>query len=71
MRKSDQRGMNRRRTRIGRTTDVRNDDFVRGSAARRLGMVWPLTREVASWSKTHDAEQRLQRDVAVLSRRTG
>ena len=47
------------------------DDFVPGTAANRLSLVWPLTREVASLSRYHHVERRLQRDVAVLSRRKG
>lgn len=43
--------------------------FVPGTPASRISMVWPLTREVSSLSRRHDAERRLQRDVAVLSRR--
>ena len=58
-------------TRIGRTTDKRNDDYVPGSPSSRLSLVWPLTQEVASLSKRHDVKQRLQRNVAVVSRRTG
>lgn len=44
-------------------------DFVPGSMASRVALVWPLTREAASLSKRHDAERRLQRDVTELSRR--
>jgi len=66
-----QRSMNRKLTCVGRMTDQRNDDFVPGSIAGRIGMVWPLTLEVTSLSRYHDAERRLQRNVAVLSRRKG
>ncbi len=64
-----QQRMNRSLTRIRCTATQRNDDFVPGSLASRISMVWPLTREVASLNRYHDVEQRLQRDVAVLSRR--
>jgi hypothetical protein len=37
--------------------------------AERIGLVWPLTREVASLSKKHNVEQRLQRHVTRLIRR--
>ena len=63
--------MNRTLTRVGRTTDKRNDDYVPGAPSSRLSLVWPLTREAASLSRHHDVEQRLQRHVAVVSRRTG
>jgi len=62
--------MDRQHTKIGRISDFQKDDFVPGSMADRIRMVWPLTREVASLSKQHDAEQRLQRHVTRLSRRT-
>lgn len=45
------------------------NDYVHGTPQSRLALVWPLTREVTSLSKHHHAERRLQRDVAVLSRR--
>lgn len=51
--------------------DVRRDDLVPGTSAERIALVWPLTREVASLSKRHDAERRLQRHVAGLGRREG
>ena len=49
--------------------DRSDDDFVPGSAAYRIGLVWPLTKEVASLSKRYDVEQRLQRHITRLSRR--
>jgi hypothetical protein len=47
----------------------RDDNFVPGGIAKRLLMVWPITREVASLSPSHDVEQRLQRDVVRVVRR--
>ena len=52
-------------------SERRNDDFVPGTPAYRLSLVWPLTREIASMSKKHDAERRLQRHVTRLIRREG
>ena len=44
--------------------------FMPGSAAERLAQVWELTRDAwLFFDPTFDAEQRLQRDVAVLVRR--
>lgn len=64
------RPMNRTVTRIARLTDQTVlDDFVPGSAAGRLSLVWPLTAQATSLSKRHNAERRLQRDVTVLGRR--
>ena len=42
-----------------------------GTAAERLSQVWELTREVWFFFRETDAEQRLQRDVAVLKRASG
>jgi hypothetical protein len=56
---------------LSRMQDVRRDDLVPGTSAERIALVWPLTREVASLSKRHDAERRLQRHVAGLGRREG
>jgi hypothetical protein len=47
----------------------RDDNFVPGGIAKRLLMVWPITREVAALSSSHDVEQRLQRDVVRVVRR--
>jgi hypothetical protein len=52
-------------------SERRNDDFVAGTPAYRLGLVWPLTLEIAAMSKKHDAERRLQRHVTRLIRREG
>ena len=49
--------------------DGGDDDFVAGSVAYRIGLVWPLTKELCSLSKRYDAEQRLQRHITRLSRR--
>ena len=49
--------------------DVKDSGYVPGTMAERIGMVWPLTREVASLNKKFDVERRLQRHVAVLVRR--
>ena len=39
------------------------------SVEERIGIVWPLTKEIASLSPKHDVERRLQRHIAVLIRR--
>ena len=63
--------MNRNYTEKYRITDHRNDNYVPGTPEERLKLVWPLTREIASLSKKHNAERRLQRDVTSLIRRAG
>jgi hypothetical protein len=42
--------------------------YMPGTAAERLSQVWELTREVWFFFRGSDAEQRLQRDVAVFIR---
>jgi hypothetical protein len=61
--------MNRKHTALHRMSERRNDYFVPGTPADRLSLVWPLTREIASLSKKHDAERRLQRHITRLVRR--
>ncbi len=61
--------MKRMHTATGRLGELKDSGYVPGSMAERIGMVWPLTREVASLSKKFDVERRLQRHVAVLVRR--
>jgi hypothetical protein len=63
--------MDRQITRLGRLGDHWDDDFVPGTMAERIAMVWPLTRDVFSLSRRHDVERRLQRHVARLVRRGG
>jgi hypothetical protein len=60
--------MDRTRTRLKRMSDGGNDDFVPGTPASRIAMVWPLTREIASLSGL-DVKQRLQRHITRLYRR--
>jgi hypothetical protein len=42
--------------------------YMPGTPEERILEVWELTREVWAFSGQGDAEQRLQRDVAVLVR---
>ena len=63
--------MDRQHTAKYRMTDSRNNDFVPGTPAERIALVWPLTLEVASLDKRYDAKRRLQRHVTVLVRRKG
>jgi hypothetical protein len=50
---------------------IESDDggYMPGTPAERLAQVWELTREVWSFWDPSSAEQRLQRNVAVLFRR--
>jgi hypothetical protein len=43
--------------------------FMPGTPEQRIQQVWELTKEVWAFFRQGDAEQRLQRDVAVLVRR--
>ncbi len=63
--------MEKMRTAKHRLSDIRRGDVVPGTPAERIGLVWPLTREVVSLSKRYDAERRLQRDVVRVRRRVG
>jgi len=46
-----------------------DDNFVPGSVAERILMVWPITREITALSPNYDVDQRLQRDVVRVTRR--
>lgn len=59
--------MDRQHTKLKRLSD-RDDDFVPGTMAERIALVWPLTVEAASLSKRYDAERPMQRHVTRLSR---
>jgi len=61
--------MKRGRTGKYRMGDPHDDNFVPGTPAERMGLVWPLTREIVSLSPRHDAERRLQRHATRLIRR--
>jgi len=63
--------MDKTRTVLKRMLDKHDDNFVPGTPGERIGMVWPLTREITSFSKKHDAERRLQRHITRLMRREG
>ena len=63
--------MDRKRTAKYRMTDNRNVDYVAGSAEDRILLVWPLTKEIASQSKNHNVERRLQRHITSIIRREG
>ena len=63
--------MDRKQTAIYRMSDRLNDDFVPGTPAERISLVWPMTQEIASLSEKHDVERRLQRHIARLVRREG
>jgi hypothetical protein len=63
--------MDRKHTAIYRMTDHWDDDYVPGTPEERIGLVWPLTREIASLSVKIDVERRLQRHVTRLVGREG
>jgi hypothetical protein len=63
--------MNRKHTAKYQMSDRLNLDFVPGTPEERINLVWPLTKEIASFSKKHDVERRLQRHVTRLIRREG
>jgi hypothetical protein len=63
--------MEKKRTHKGNLTEHQDDNFVEGSVSKRIGLVWPLTEEVASLSPNHNVKQRLQRHITVLTRRKG
>ena len=63
--------MDKQHTAKHQMTDKPTDDFVPGTPAERIGLVWPLTLEVTFLSKRYDAKRRLQRHVTRIVRREG
>jgi len=64
--------MDRNITRIRRLTDKRDDDdFVPGTPASRIELLWELTKEAAYLSGNYDVDKPLQRHITVLKRRKG
>jgi len=61
--------MDGKRTTKSRMQDNRNDNYVPGTPEERIGLVWPLNREIASLSVKHNAERRLRRHVTGIVRR--
>ena len=62
--------VNRYKERLSQSHAEADDGgYMPGTPAERLGEVWELTKEVWSFAEGKDAEQRLQRDVEVFSRR--
>ena len=61
--------LDRKHVRVFRSHAAADDGgYMPGTAAERLSQVWELTKEVWFFFREADAEQRLQRDVAVLIR---
>ncbi|HOE12299.1 MAG TPA: hypothetical protein PLQ35_03115 [bacterium] len=52
--------MDRSQIRRKNRSDRTDDDFVPGTMAERIALVWPLTREVASLNPDFNVEQRSQ-----------
>ena len=63
--------MDRNLTKLSMMTEHKPDDYVSGTPAERIALVWPMTREIASLSGKFDVEQRLQRHITRLIRREG
>ena len=61
--------INRNIVRKSSLSNHQDDNYMAASVQERIGIVWPLTKEIASLSPKHDVERRLQRHIAVLIRR--
>ena len=49
----------------------KQDDYVEGSPAMRIGLMWELTAQAWSFVKNSNVEQRLQRHITNLSQKRG
>ena len=61
--------LNRKIIKSTKLSEHQDDNYVDASMEERIGMVWPLTMEVASLSPRHNVKQRLQRHIGVLVKR--
>ena len=48
--------------------DHYDEDFVEGTPAYRMGIMWDITIDVWAFAGNRDAERRLQRDVTNIIR---
>ena len=62
--------LNRNVSKLSKMKDVVNDEYVDASVKDRIEMVWDITQELWSISTKGNvnAESRLQRDVAILTK---
>ncbi|MEW6027298.1 MAG: hypothetical protein AB1599_08395 [Planctomycetota bacterium] len=61
----------RNNTAILRMKDAPDTDYVRFPAGERVAFIWELTAELWSLKEPKSAQQRLQRNVAVLVKPQG
>jgi len=61
--------MDRKRVKKIRMCEEADDGYVRADKKRLFSMMWELTKDGWAFVRGHDAEQRLQRDVAAVVRR--
>lgn len=48
----------------------KDDGYVKADMAELISLMWEITEDAWSFVKDHNAEQRLQRNIAVLTGRT-
>lgn len=53
-----------------RVDEDKDDGYVQADRAELISLMWEITEDVWSFVRNQDAEQRLQRNVAVLIGRT-
>ncbi len=64
------KSVDRSQTKMHRSlADAEDGGYMPGTPEERILEVWDLTREAWAFYRQGNAEQRLQRDVAVLVRR--
>ena len=62
------RKMDRSQVNVIRQGTDPGNNYVPGTMEYRLGLVWPMTCEVASLCEHMDVEQPLQRNIVVIRR---
>ena len=61
--------LNRQIIKTAKLSEHQDDNYYDASIAERINMVWPLTEEISSLSPQHNVERRLQRHIAVITKR--
>ena len=62
--------MDRKRVKKIRMGEEEDDGYVQADKKRLFSMMWELTKDSWAFVRGNDAEQRLQRDVTAVVRRT-
>ncbi|MDY6968921.1 MAG: hypothetical protein SVR08_09765 [Spirochaetota bacterium] len=61
--------MNRQIVKRLKTDEEIDDGFVQADMTELISMIWEITKDAWSFVRGQDVKQRLQRDVAIITRK--